>query len=106
MKKRRKFWAAAALTAVLAALYCNYALEAEDWTVTSPRLPAAFDGLRITLLTDIHGTQYGPDSSRLLEAVAESRPDLIAISGDLVDEATNLPSLEPLVTGLDRKSVV
>ena len=100
MKKRRKLWAAAALTAVLAALYCNYALEAEDWTVTSARLPAAFDGLRITLLTDIHGTQYGPDSGRLLKAVAGSRPDLIAISGDLADEATNLSSLEPLVTGL------
>ena len=100
MKKRRTRWVAAALTALLAALYCNSALEREDWTVTSPRLPDAFSGLRITLLTDLHGARYGPDTRKLLEAVAQSEPDLIAISGDLADEATDLPGLAPLVTGL------
>ena len=100
MKKRRTRWVAAALTALLAALYCNSTLEREDWTVTSSRLPDAFSGLRITLLTDLHGARYGPDTRKLLEAVAQSEPDLIAISGDLADEATDLPGLAPLVTGL------
>ena len=99
-KRRRKFWAAAVLTAVLAAVYCNFALDAEDWEVRSARLPEAFDGLRVTFLTDLHGAQFGPESQRLLQAVENARPDLIAICGDLADEATDRTMLDPLLTGL------
>lgn len=99
-KKRKKSVLALALAAVLATVYCNFSLDLEDWTVSSPRLPAAFDGLRVTLLTDLHGAEYGQGSRRLLEAVAKSDPDLIAISGDLADEATNLDMLDPLLQGL------
>ena len=97
---KRKLFAAAALAAVLAALYCNYAIDPEDWTVSSARLPAAFDGLRVTLLTDVHRSEFGTGSARLLDAVAESAPDLIAVSGDLADEVTDRSMLEPLLTGL------
>lgn len=99
-KKRRKTWMALALAAILATLYCNYALDLEDWTVCSPLLPTAFDGLRVTLLTDLHGAEYGKNSERLLDAVARSAPDLIAISGDLADEYTDLEMLDPLLKGL------
>lgn len=99
-KKRKKGVLVLALAAVLATVYCNFSLDLEDWTVSSPRLPAAFDGLRVTLLTDLHGAEYGRDSRRLLEAVAQSRPDLIAISGDLADEVTDLDMLDPLLKGL------
>ena len=72
MKKPRKIRAAALLTAVLAAVYCNCTLQPEEWVVPSDRLPAAFDGLRIILLTDIHGGRFGPGSETLLEAVKEA----------------------------------
>lgn len=100
MKKRRKLLAAAVLTAVAAAVYCNFVLDQEDWVVTSDRLPAAFDGTRVTLLTDLHGARFGVGHQTILEAVADSEPDLIAISGDLVDEVTDTASLEPLLRGL------
>lgn len=99
-KKRRimRLLTVAALLAVT--LWCGLALETEDWTVASDRLPEAFDGLRVTLLTDVHGMQYGKDNCRLIGAVKASRPDLIAISGDLVDEFSDLDRLEPLLEGL------
>lgn len=99
MKKRRRFLAAAAAVA-LVTIWTYISIDAEDWTVSSDRLPAAFDGFRITLITDVHGVQLGPDSRRLLEAVASSAPDLIAISGDLADELTDRAMLDPLLTGL------
>ncbi len=99
-KKQRKTWMVLALAAVLATLYCNYALDLEDWTVSSPLLPAPFDGLRVTLLTDLHGAEYGKNSERLLDAVARSAPDLIAISGDLADKYTDPEMLDPLLKGL------
>jgi len=99
-KKHKRSFAAAILVAVLTTVYCNCSLDPEDWVVTSDRLPHAFDGLRITLLTDLHGAQYGSNNEVLLQAVRNARPDLIAISGDLADEDTNRAMLDPLLTSL------
>ena len=51
-------------------------------------LPDGFDGLRIVQLSDLH---VGPHTSRrhltrIANAVREARPDLIAITGDQVDD--------------------
>lgn len=100
MKKFKKLLLGLTAAAVVAALACHYTLEREDWEICSPRLPEAFDGLRVTLLTDIHGRSLGKDSRKLLEAVEASKPDLIAICGDLADEATDRAMLDPLLTGL------
>ncbi len=53
-----------------------------------PDLPASFDGLRIAQLSDLH---VGPHTSRkFLRRVVETThtlaPDLIAVTGDLVDD--------------------
>lgn len=96
-KLRRVALPVAALCLAAVSLFCALSIHTEDWTVRSTRLPAAFDGLRITLLTDVHGSKR---TEPLLEAVAGSKPDLIALSGDLVDEFSDLSMLEPLLTGL------
>jgi len=51
------------------------------------KLPAAFDGFRIAQMSDIHvGPTIGEDFIRgLVDATNELKPDLIAITGDLVD---------------------
>lgn len=100
MKKHKRSVAAIVLSAVLATLYCSYSIDTEDWTVRSQRLPRAFDGFRITLLTDLHGAMFADDHSRLLEAVAEAKPDLIALSGDIADEQTRVETLDSLLRGL------
>lgn len=100
MKKSLRRWATAIFIGVVAAVYCNFAIETDEWVVTSDRLPEAFDGLRIALLTDIHGGQLGPDSSTLLAEIRKTAPDYIALSGDLVDEDSDLSMLEPLLKGL------
>lgn len=98
--KKRYLWAALVLIILLVTVYCNFALEVEEWTVRSNRLPEAFSGLRIALVTDIHGGQFGPNSKTLIEKVRGTNPDYIAISGDLVDEDSDLSMLEPLLNGL------
>lgn len=100
MKKKLRRWATALFIGVVAAIYCNFAIETDEWIVISDRLPEAFDGLRIALLTDIHGGQLGPDSSTLLAEVKKTDPDYIALSGDLVDADSDLSMLEPLLRGL------
>ena len=75
-------------------------LQPEEIAVSDPRIPAAFQGFRIAQISDLHGAQFGPDNERLLDCVAQQRPDLIALTGDLIDEYTDWAMLPPLLDGL------
>lgn len=72
----------------------------EPYRVSAPGLPAAFDGLRIVQLSDLHGKQFGEGNGRLLEAVAALKPDLIAVTGDLIDREEQLSMVPALARGL------
>ncbi len=63
----------------------NSALEVNEYTVASEKLPEAFDGFRIAHISDLHNTQFGDDNEKLLKMIEDSDPDMIAITGDLVD---------------------
>lgn len=69
-------------------------------TVTSSGLPAAFDGMRIALVTDVHvGPVRGVGfAERVVERVNAARPALVVLVGDIVDgpERRFGPRLEPL----------
>lgn len=69
----------------------NNALELNRAEFPSRRLPSPFDGFVIIQLSDLHGKEFGDGNKRLLEAVAAQSPDLIAVTGDLVDENTKRP---------------
>ena len=68
--------------------------------VSSPELPAAFDGLRIVQVSDLHGKELGKDNETLLMAVAQMEPDLIAITGDLIDQESQMDIARTLAEGL------
>ena len=72
----------------------------ETYEVSGEGLPAAFDGLRIVQISDLHGKQFGADNARLLEAVAGLEPDLIAVTGDLIDQEAQLADVPALAAGL------
>ena len=95
MRKRKRFRFIALLAAVT--IWTYTVVETEEWTVRSDRIPAAFDGMRIALVTDVHGRTLGKNQARLLKAVKAARPDLIAISGDLADECTDRAMVAPLL---------
>ncbi len=63
----------------------NTALEVNIVTVESSRLPGEFSGFRIAQVSDLHNTEFGEGNSELLELLRETNPDMIALTGDLVD---------------------
>lgn len=86
--------AALALAAVCCVLFfhwSNTAIQTERFTFASSRLPDHFDGFTIVLLSDLHGAVFGEDNAPLLAAVAQAEPDLIAVTGDILDRFRETP---------------
>mgnify|MGYP002521663477 FL=1 len=63
----------------------NTALERNTYTISSRELPDAFDGYRIAQVSDLHNAEFGEGNQRLLKMLREAEPDMIAITGDLID---------------------
>ena len=76
---------------VLFVYWDNTALRTDSLTYTSTALPTEFDGLRIVQLSDLHNREFGEDNARLYRAVEQAAPDLIFLTGDLVDEYAEAP---------------
>ena len=63
----------------------NTALELNTYTIGSDELPDAFDGYRIAHVSDLHNAEMGNGNEKLLTMLREAEPDIIAITGDLID---------------------
>jgi len=79
-----------ALTVGIILIDSNTRLTTADFELRYPNLPDAFEGFRIVVLSDIHAAVYGDDNERLISKVREAEPDIIAITGDLIDKHRNL----------------
>ena len=94
--KKRKFIMLAVVATVLIALvvwiaWGNTALELNTYTVSSAKLPQSFDGYRIAHVSDLHNAEMGKDNEKLLTILRDADPDMIAITGDLIDSrSTNV----------------
>ncbi len=62
----------------------NTALQVTEYTLCSDHLPEGFDGFRIIQISDLHNTAFGEENCHLIEKIRALNPDLIAITGDIV----------------------
>ena len=88
MKKFKKWLPAAVLVLAVLAVYLvwgNRAVTVSEYTVTDEEIPAAFDGFRIVQVSDLHNTEFGRDNRRLLEKIKTAQPDILVLTGDLLD---------------------
>ncbi len=89
--KKKKLTVLFSLTAaflvalVIHTVWADTALVLSEYTVSGETLPKSFDGLRIAHVSDLHNTEIGEDNKRLLDMLCDAKPDIIAITGDLID---------------------
>ena len=94
--KKKKFIFLVVVAIVLVVLviwiaWGNTALELNTYTVSSAKLPQSFDGYRIAHVSDLHNAEMGKDNEKLLTILRDADPDMIAITGDLIDSrSTNV----------------
>lgn len=88
-RKRKKILFIAAIAIVLVAwtVWSNVTVGTTHYTVTSNRLPASFDHYKIVIVSDVHNAEFGVNNSWLIRQIKKESPDIIAITGDLVDSS-------------------
>lgn len=87
MTKKRIIFALSILIIVVAAwtIWGNAALELNKYSVASENVPEQFDGYKIIQVSDLHNAQMGDDNVKLIQLIKEAEPDMIAITGDMID---------------------
>lgn len=63
----------------------NTRLQVSRFTVADETLPKSFDGYKIVHLSDLHSKNWG---SKLIDSIKSEQPDIIVITGDLIDSST------------------
>ena len=66
-------------------LWGNTALEVNEFEIVSDRIPQGFDGFRIAQVSDLHNARFGEDNVKLIELLSQTEPDIIVLTGDLID---------------------
>ena len=66
-------------------LWGNAALEVNEFEIVSDRIPQGFDGFRIAQVSDLHNARFGEDNVKLIEMLSQTEPDIIVLTGDLID---------------------
>lgn len=51
----------------------------------SEEIPASFDGFKIVQVSDLHDAMFGDRNERLIAKVEKQQPDVIFITGDIID---------------------
>ncbi len=95
---RRLFSLALLIFLGLSLYRSNFVIQSETYTISGA--PAGFSGFCIVQISDLHARTLGKNHEKLLSAVAEQSPDLIAITGDLMDRDGQLDVLTPLLEKL------
>ncbi|WP_407268543.1 metallophosphoesterase [Radiobacillus sp. PE A8.2] len=88
MKKSHKrvvYILIACIAIVCFCLFQNNALVTTTYNYRSDEVPQAFDGYKIVQLSDLHNKAFGKNQSRLVKRVEKQTPDLIVVTGDLID---------------------
>lgn len=88
MKPKHVKWIAVGILALALIIWIawgNKALVVSEYKIESERIPESFSGYRIAQVSDLHNAKFGKDNEKLITMLSATDPDIIVITGDLVD---------------------
>lgn len=79
-----------AIVAVIITICCwiwwaNTVLEINEYKIIHDQIPESFSGFLIAQVSDLHNAELGNGSENLLAMLSQSNPDMIVLTGDLID---------------------
>ena len=63
----------------------NLTIGTTHYEIAFENLPSSFEGYKIAQISDLHNAKFGENNARAIEILHEENPDMIAITGDLID---------------------
>ena len=66
-------------------LWSDTTLEVNESEIVNDRIPQGFDGFRIAQVSDLHNKDFGEGYGQLLTLLSQINPDIIVVTGDLID---------------------
>lgn len=79
------FFLVASVGLIIWIAWANTAIELNEYQIKSEKLLKSFDGFRIVQISDLHNAEMGEENSKLLELIENAEPDIIVITGDIID---------------------
>ncbi|NLY97051.1 MAG: metallophosphoesterase [Clostridiaceae bacterium] len=73
------------LLLIIFQLYQNNRLKVSRYIIESSKIPSGMDGFTLCHLSDLHSKRFGKDNRRLLEKIDEIQPDIVVITGDMMN---------------------
>ena len=66
-------------------IYQNQFIQVNEITIKCETLPEDFVGYKIVQVSDLHNAEFGKNNEGLLLLIEEQKPDIIVVTGDIVD---------------------
>ena len=94
---------------VLMGGYVYYKYKSEDieiasYEVQNRKIPKVFNEFKIVQISDLHNRSFGTDNNILLEKIDKLKPNIVCITGDLIDSTNKDFSIAlKLIDELSRK---
>ncbi len=63
----------------------NTYLTVSEFEIKNGKIPQSFHGFRIAQISDLHNAEFGEKNVELLDKLEEIHPNIIVITGDLID---------------------
>ena len=104
---RRTFLIGGGLTFISYLFFQLESVAVTKYMVQVKNLPSSFSGFTILHLTDLHSKEYGNNQKRLINLINRFEFDLVAVTGDMVDQYN--PEVFPavrLIQGLPKNKPV
>ncbi|MCC2380528.1 metallophosphoesterase [Bacillus wiedmannii] len=71
----------------------NNLISITEVKITSNKIPSSFKGFKILQISDLHNKKFGDNQENLIQKVKSINPDIIAITGDLIDSKSYDPEV-------------
>jgi len=91
-KKLLAIFTAIVLALSIFLIWQNNSIVITKIEITNEKIPDNFSGYKIVQISDLHNKKFGKNQSILLNKIENLNPDIIVITGDLIDKSkTNIP---------------
>lgn len=85
----------------------NHFIEVTNLRISDELIPKQFDGFVIVHVSDLHNAQFGENQQVLIDKISEVKPDIIVITGDLIDSNnTNIDIALDFVEGVSQMAPI